>query len=75
MFFCEDRLSSALPFAWIKEQEKKTSIAHMVVLGLVGELRAIMAMIGTRKLISELSRSLVEHGIKMGRDQLFALLR
>jgi putative transposase len=47
----------------------------MIVLCLVRELRTIMPMIGTRKLLYELLLPLKEHGIKMGRDQLFELLR
>lgn len=34
-----------------------------------------MPMIGTRKLLHEISYQMIEHGIKMGRDQLFDLLR
>ena len=56
-------------------QERKTTVAKMIVLELVKELRAIMPLLGTRKLYNELASSLAEHGIKMGRDQLFALLR
>jgi putative transposase len=55
--------------------ERRTSIANSVVLQLVKELRAIMPLIGTRKLYSEITACLHEHGIKMGRDQLFDLLR
>jgi len=47
----------------------------MIVLCLVRETRQIMPMIGTRKLLQQLSTPLKEHGIKMGRDQLFELLR
>jgi putative transposase len=46
----------------------------MIVLHLVKELRAIMPMLGTRKLLGELIAPMKEHGIKMGRDQLFELL-
>jgi transposase InsO family protein len=56
-------------------QERKTSVANMIVLGLVKELRAIMPLLGGRKLYSELAPRMAEHGIKMGRDQLFDLLR
>src|SRR5271163_2727264 len=55
--------------------ENRTSIANVVVLGMVKELRSVMPLLGTRKLFEELSKSLKEHGIKMGRDQLFDLLR
>lgn len=56
-------------------QERKTSVANMIVLGLVKELRAIMPLLGGRKLYSELAPQMAEHGIKMGRDQLFDLMR
>lgn len=56
-------------------QENKTSIARMVVLSLVKELREDIPLIGTRKLLFQLAPQLLEHGIKMGRDQLFELLR
>jgi putative transposase len=55
--------------------EKKTSIAHMIILSIVKELRAEIPLIGTRKLLFQLMPHLEEHGIKMGRDQLFNLLR
>jgi transposase InsO family protein len=58
-----------------QRQEQKTSIADMIVLCLVREIRTIMPMIGTRKLLYELQFPLKEHGIKMGRDQLFELLK
>lgn len=54
--------------------EKKTSIVNMIVLCLVKEIRAVMPLLGTRKLLSELDVSLQEHGIKIGRDKLFDLL-
>lgn len=57
-----------------QKQEQKTSIAHAIVLCLVKELRAIMPMLGTRKILGELAAPLKEHGIKIGRDQLFDLL-
>lgn len=47
----------------------------MTVLTLVNEIRTDIPMIGTRKLIFMLTPLLEEHGIKMGRDQLFDLLR
>lgn len=47
----------------------------MIVLCIVHEIRQIMPMIGTRKLIQQLAIPLKEHGIKIGRDQLFELLR
>ena len=55
--------------------ENKTSIAHMIVLTLVREQRDDIPMLGTRKLIFMLTPELEKHGIKMGRDQLFDLLR
>jgi len=56
-------------------QENKTSIAHMIVLTLVKDLRSSIPMLGTRKLVIMLSDEFKKHGIKMGRDQLFDLLR
>jgi putative transposase len=58
-----------------KKQEQTVTIAQMIVLCLVRETRQIMPLIGTRKLIQQLAIPLKEHGIKMGRDQLFELLR
>jgi len=58
-----------------KKQEQTVTIAQMIVLCLVRETRQIMPLIGTRKLIQQLVIPLKEHGIKMGRDQLFELLR
>jgi hypothetical protein len=55
--------------------ENKTSIAHMVILTLVKDLRADIPMLGTRKLLYMLSPELEKHGIKLGRDQLYDLLR
>lgn len=55
--------------------ERKTSVANMLVIGFVKELRLIMPLLGGRKLYNELAPLLNEHGIKMGRDQLFDLLR
>lgn len=52
----------------------KTSIAHMIVLTLVKELRAEMPMLGCRKLLYLLKPEFDRHGIKMGRDALFELL-
>lgn len=55
-------------------QEKKTSIANLVVLALVRDLRRDMPLLGTRKLFHLLYPELEKHQIKMGRDQLFDLL-
>jgi putative transposase len=55
--------------------ERKTSIAHMIVLTLIKDLRDEIQLIGTRKLLFLLEPHLEEHGIKMDRDQLFDLLR
>ncbi|KAA8473422.1 transposase InsO family protein [Arcticibacter tournemirensis] len=54
---------------------EKTSIANMIVLTLVKEIRSVMPLLGTRKLLYLLEPQLKEHGIKIGRDQLFDLLR
>lgn len=53
----------------------RTSIAHMVVLTLVGEFRAAIPMLGTRKLLFLLIPEMKKHDIKMGRDLLYDLLR
>lgn len=58
-----------------QKQEQNVTIAQMIVLCLVREARLIMPMIGTRKLAQYLAISFKDHGIKMGRDQLFDLLR
>lgn len=55
-------------------QESKTSIAHMVVLTLVKDIRIDIPLVGTRKLLFMLSPQLEKHGIKLGRDQLYDLL-
>jgi putative transposase len=57
------------------QHANRTSIAHMVVLVLVGEFRALIPMIGTRKLLFMLIPEMEKHDIKMGRDLLFDLLR
>ena len=54
---------------------RKTSVADMIVLRLVNELRSDIPMLGTRKLLFMLAPELKNHGIKIGRDQLFQLLR
>lgn len=54
---------------------ERTSIAHMVVLTLVGEFRAAVPMLGTRKLLHLLIPEMEKHEIKMGRDLLYDLLR
>lgn len=53
----------------------RTSIAHMVVLTLVGEFGAAVPMLGTRKLLHMLIPEMEKHEIKMGRDLLYDLLR
>ena len=58
-----------------QQQEQKTSIAHMIVLSLVRDFRNDIPLIGTRKLLLMLIPALEEHKIKLGRDQLFDLLR
>lgn len=54
---------------------ERTTISNMVVLTLVKEIRLQMPFLGTRKLLHVLEPKLMEHGIKLGRDQLFNLLR
>lgn len=50
-------------------------ISNSIVLCLVNEIREDMPFIGTRKLLHLLEPKLEEHIIKIGRDQLFNLLR
>ena len=57
------------------QHANKTSIAHMVILVLAGEFRALVPMLGTRKLLFMLIPEMEKHKIKMGRDLLFDLLR
>jgi len=57
------------------QHANKTSIADMMVLVLVGEFRALIPMLGTRKLLFMLIPEMEKHQIKMGRDLLFDLLR
>lgn len=47
----------------------------MIVLTLVNELRGNIPMLGTRKILFMLTPELKKHGIKLGRDQLYDLLR
>ena len=56
-------------------QDKKTSIANMIVLTLVKNLRTDIPILGTRKLLFMLRKGFTMHGIKIGRDKLFDLLR
>ncbi|MGF7231357.1 IS3 family transposase [Arachidicoccus sp.] len=54
---------------------ERTSVAHMLVLTLIHEWRDDMPLLGIRKLFYLLTPELEKHNIKMGRDQLFELLR
>lgn len=54
--------------------DKKTSIANMIVLTLVKDLRREIPILGTRKLLFMLNEEFARHTIKMGRDKLFKLL-
>lgn len=47
----------------------------MIVLTMIKETRSDMPLLGTRKALFLLSPEFLKHGIKMGRDQLFDLLR
>jgi putative transposase len=53
----------------------ETSIANAIVLTMVKEMRQEIPILGTRKLLFMLSEEFLRHGIKMGRDKLFDLLR
>lgn len=56
-------------------RSESTTFIHSIVLVLVKEIREDMPFIGTRKLLHLLTPKLQDHNIKMGRDQLFNLLR
>jgi putative transposase len=56
-------------------QDNRTSIANMIVLTLVKDLRNEIPILGTRKLLFMLQEEFGRHGIKIGRDKLFHLLR
>jgi putative transposase len=58
-----------------RSEDSKTSIAYMIVLALVGEIRKDIPRIGGRKLHHMLTLEFEKHHIKIGRDQLFDLLR
>jgi putative transposase len=53
----------------------KTDISHMVVLALVAEFPTAVPFFGTRKLLYMLSPEMEKHNLKVGRDQLYDLLR
>ena len=55
--------------------QQKESLAFAIVLVLVKEIRCEIPGIGTRKLLLMLLPEFKKHGIKLGRDQLFDLLR
>lgn len=55
--------------------DRKTTIANTLVLGFVKEFRDEIPLVGTRKLYHLIIPHLQIHDIKMGRDQLFNLLR
>jgi putative transposase len=57
------------------KQEKKSFLQKELILQMVREIRHIHPCIGTRKLIVLLDPGLNAHGIRIGRDALFALLR
>jgi transposase InsO family protein len=50
-------------------------IHEMIVLTIVKEIRTELPLLGTRKLLFLAGQQIQEHKIKMGRDQLFSLLR
>ena len=54
--------------------EQKQGLAAIIILKLVGEIRALQPRIGTRKLLHLLQPQMQEHGIKIGRDKLYKLL-
>ena len=58
-----------------RKEENKTSMADMIVLTLVGEVRKDIPRMGGRKLYHVLAPELEAHRIKIGRDHFFNLLR
>lgn len=57
------------------QREKKKAMEQEIVLQEVAQIRKKMSQTGTRKLYEHLKPVLPRHGIKMGRDTLFTLLR
>jgi len=57
---------------WIQD---KLVLKHAIIIKTVQEIRVNMPRIGTRKLKFMLDNSLQKHGISIGRDMLFDLLR
>jgi putative transposase len=53
----------------------ENSIAHMIVITLIKDVRVDLPLLGTRKAYQLLAPELAMHHIKMGRDKLFDLLR
>jgi putative transposase len=58
-----------------RSEDNKTSLAYIIVLALVAEIRKDIPRIGGRKLLHLLAPEFEKHHIKIGRDQLFDLLR
>jgi putative transposase len=58
-----------------KRAEEQMVLQHAFILKEVGEIRSQMPRVGTRKLKYLLEGVLQKHGIHMGRDKLFDLLR
>jgi putative transposase len=73
--FCALFGVSRLAYYLAHHKAARTSIAHSVVLKLVSEFRSSIAMLGTRKLLYLLFPEMEKHDRKMGRDQLYSLLR
>jgi len=63
--------------SWYQHQkwEGQQALEHEVVLETVRELRMVQPKVGGRKLYLHLVEPLLRHGIKIGRDALFDLLR
>jgi putative transposase len=55
-------------------KEEETFIEHTIVLQLVKEIRTMLSLIGTRKLLFMLEGRFKEHGLRIGRDNLFDIL-
>lgn len=73
-YFC--RLFGKSRQGWYGQQQRsqEQGLAAILILKLVGEIRALQPRIGTRKLLHLLQPQMQEHGIKTGRDKLYELL-
>ena len=75
MVFC--RLLGITRQAYYKSKKalEKQLLEEEIVLGLVAEVRSKLPRLGTRKLYHLIKQDMESHGLKVGRDQLFKILR